>query len=123
MSAITDDVTAGRDQTVRPPTKARGPRAPGTPRQQRRPPGKRSPADRSVRDARAAAPTGGPLPLIIGRWGMRGMEDLSVEELAQLHQKLAGWIRQRAHAPERTERRPWVMHPHMAHPPDRRESP
>jgi hypothetical protein len=45
------------------------------------------------------------------RWGIRGMDDLTVEELAQLHQKLDGWIRQRAHDPERTRRRPWVMQP------------
>ena len=50
------------------------------------------------------------------RWGMRGMEDFSVEELARLHQKLDGWIRQRAHDPERPRRRPWVMQPHTAHP-------
>jgi hypothetical protein len=50
------------------------------------------------------------------RWGMRGMEDFSVEELARLQQKLDGWIRQRAHDPERTRRRPWVMKPHTAHP-------
>jgi hypothetical protein len=55
------------------------------------------------------------------RWGMRGMEDLTVEELAQLHQKLDGWIRQRTHAPERPRRRPWVMQPHTAHPTNRRE--
>lgn len=39
------------------------------------------------------------------RWGVRGMEDFTVEELAQLHQKLDGWIRQRAHDPERPRRR------------------
>jgi hypothetical protein len=50
------------------------------------------------------------------RWGIRGMEDLTVEELAQLHQKLDGGIRQRARAPERPRRRPWVMQPHTAHP-------
>jgi hypothetical protein len=52
---------------------------------------------------------------IIPRWGMRGMEDLTVEALAQLHQKLEGWIRQRAHDPERPGRRPWVMKPNTAH--------
>jgi hypothetical protein len=50
------------------------------------------------------------------RWGMRRMEDFSVEELAQLHQKLARWIGQRAHDPERPRRRPWVMQPKTAHP-------
>jgi hypothetical protein len=49
------------------------------------------------------------------------MDDFTVEELAQLHQKLDGWIRQRAHDPERSRRRPWVMKPHTAHPAHRRE--
>jgi hypothetical protein len=53
---------------------------------------------------------------IIGRWGMRGMDDFTVEELARLHQKLDGWIRQRAPQTERTRRRPWVMQPKTAHP-------
>ncbi len=56
------------------------------------------------------------------RWGLRGMDDLTAEELAQLHQKLDGWIRQRAHDPERPPRRPWVMKPKRAHPADRRET-
>jgi len=47
---------------------------------------------------------------------------LTVEELARLQQKLDGWIRQRAHDPERTRRRPWVMQPKRAHPADRRET-
>jgi hypothetical protein len=50
------------------------------------------------------------------RWGMRGMDEFTVEELARLHQKLAGWIRQRAHDPARPRRRPWVMKPHTAQP-------
>jgi hypothetical protein len=50
------------------------------------------------------------------RWGMRGMDDFTVEELARLHQKLEGWIRQRVHDPERPRRRPWVMKPNTAHP-------
>ncbi len=82
---------------------------------------KRSNDDRSVRDKRDTAPTGGRLHPSMTRWGMRGMDDLTVEELAQLHQKLDGWIRQRAHDPERPRRRPWVMTPHTAHPTDRRE--
>jgi hypothetical protein len=84
---------------------------------------KRSNVDQSVRDARDPAPTEGRRHPIMGRWGMRGMEDLTVEELARLHQKLDGWIRQRAHDPERPRRRPWVRHPHTAHSADRRESP
>jgi hypothetical protein len=51
------------------------------------------------------------------------MEDFTVEELARLQQKLDGWIRQRAHDPERAQRRPWVRHPHTAHAADRRENP
>jgi hypothetical protein len=77
---------------------------------------KRSNADLSVRDELDAAPTGGRLHSIMGRWGMRGMEDFTGEELAQLHQKLDGWIRQRAHDPARPRRRPWVRHLHTAHP-------
>lgn len=77
---------------------------------------KRSNDDLSVRDKRDTAPTGGRLHPSMTRWGMRGMEDFSVEELARLHQKLDGWIRQRAHDPERPRRRPWVMKPHTAHP-------
>ena len=42
------------------------------------------------------------------RWGMLGMSNLTVEELAQVQQKLDGWIRQWAHNPERPRRRPWV---------------
>ena len=50
------------------------------------------------------------------RWGIRGMEDFSAEELARLHQKLDGWIGQRAHDLERPRRRPWVMESNTAHP-------
>jgi hypothetical protein len=81
------------------------------PRQKRRLPLKRSNDDLSVRDARDAAPTEGRLHPSMTRWGMRGMEDLTVEELTRLHQKLDEWIRQRAHDPERLRRRPWVMKP------------
>jgi hypothetical protein len=84
---------------------------------------KRSNDDLSVRNARDAAPTGAHLHPIIGRWGMRGMEDFSAEELARLHQKLDGWIGQRAPQTERSPRRPWVMKPHTAHPTERRETP
>jgi hypothetical protein len=50
------------------------------------------------------------------RWGMRGMEDITVEALARWPQKLDGWIRQRAYDPERPRRRPWVMPSHRATP-------
>jgi hypothetical protein len=51
------------------------------------------------------------------RWGIRGIDDFTVEELARLHQKVAGWIRQRAHDPARPRRRPWlVMKPKTVHP-------
>jgi hypothetical protein len=82
---------------------------------------KRSNADLSVRDERDLAPTGGRLPPSMTRWGMRGMDDFSVEELAQLHQKLDGWIGQRAPQTEHPRRRPWVMQPKAARPADRRE--
>jgi hypothetical protein len=57
------------------------------------------------------------------RWGMRGMDAFTGEELARLQQKLDGWIRQRAHDPARPQRRPWVMQRHMAYPASRRETP
>ena len=75
---------------------------------------KRSNDDLSVRDELAAAPTGSRLPPIMGRWGMRGMDDFTVEELACLQQKLDGWIRQRAPQTKRPRRRPWVMKPKTA---------
>ncbi len=84
---------------------------------------KRSNDDRSVRDELNAAPTGEHLHPIMGRWGMRRMDDLTVEELARLHQKLHGWIRQRAHDPARPQRRPWVRHPPRGHLTDRKEIP
>jgi hypothetical protein len=52
----------------------------------------------------------------LGRWGIRGIDDFTVEELTQLQQKLARWIGQRAPQTERTRRRPWVMQPNTAHP-------
>jgi hypothetical protein len=52
----------------------------------------------------------------MARWGMHGMDDLTVEALAQLQQKLARWIGQRAPHTERTRRRLWVMPPKTAHP-------
>jgi hypothetical protein len=61
-----------------------------------------------VSDARDPGPTAGRLPPSMGRWGMRGMEDLTGEALARLHQQLDGWIRQRAHDPARPQRRPWT---------------
>ncbi len=51
----------------------------------------------------------------LARWGIRSIDDLTVEELARLHQKLAGWIRQRAPHPEPTRRWPWLaMKPRTA---------
>ena len=84
---------------------------------------KRSNVDRSVKDTRDPAPTGGRLPPSMGRRGMRSMDDFSVEELTRLHQKLDGWIRQRAHDPERPRRRPWVRQPHTTDSVNRREIP
>jgi hypothetical protein len=44
------------------------------------------------------------------RYGIRGMEDFSAEELALLEAKLAGWMHQLAPHPERTRHRaPFVM--------------
>jgi hypothetical protein len=48
-------------------------------------------------------------PEDLARWGIRGIDDFTVEELALLRQKVEGWIRQRDPHPERTRRRPWVM--------------
>jgi hypothetical protein len=79
------------------------------PRQRRRPPLKRSNADRSV-------PTGGRMHPSMACWGMRGMEDLTVEARARWPQTLDRWIGPRAPQTERTRRRPWVMQPHTAHP-------
>ena len=45
----------------------------------------------------------------LGRWGIRGIDKFTVEELTRLHQKLDGWIHQRAHDPERPRRRPWLV--------------
>jgi hypothetical protein len=82
---------------------------------------KRSNDDLSMKNELDAAPTGGRLNPNTTRWGIRGIDDFTVEELARLRQKLAGWILQRAHDPERTRRRPWVMKPKTARPVDRRE--
>jgi hypothetical protein len=44
------------------------------------------------------------------RYGIRGMEDFSAEELALLQAKVAGWIGQRAPHPVSKHRRsPFVM--------------
>lgn len=43
------------------------------------------------------------------RWGIRGMDEFTIEELARLRQKVEGWVRQRDPHSERPRRRPWVM--------------
>jgi hypothetical protein len=44
------------------------------------------------------------------RYGIRGIEDFSPEELALLQAKVAGWIRQRAPHPVGTRHRaPFIM--------------
>jgi hypothetical protein len=53
---------------------------------------------------------------IMARWGMHGMEGLTVEARARWQQTRDGWISQRARDPQRTRRRPWVMPPHTAKP-------
>jgi hypothetical protein len=109
MNATTDHGHKGHHQSVHPPTDARAPEGPMYVTPKRRTPLKRSNDDRSV-------PTGGRLTPISTRWGIRGMHDFTVEELARLHQKLDGWIGQRAHDPERPRHQPWVMQPKRAHP-------
>jgi hypothetical protein len=44
------------------------------------------------------------------RYGIRGIEDFTTEELALLQEKLSGWMRQRAPHPKSTRQRtPFVM--------------
>jgi hypothetical protein len=44
------------------------------------------------------------------RYGIRGMEDFTTEELALLQEKVAGWMRQRAPRPVSPRHRaPFVM--------------
>jgi hypothetical protein len=51
------------------------------------------------------------------RYGIRGIEDFSAEELALLEAKLAGWVRQRAPGPESARHRaPFVMKRRNAEP-------
>jgi hypothetical protein len=45
-------------------------------------------------------------PEDLARQGIRGIDDFTVEELAQLQAKVAGWIRQRAPETARQRRRP-----------------
>lgn len=53
------------------------------------------------------------------RYGIRGMEDFSAEELALLQAKLAGWMRQRTPPPGSTRHRaPFVMTRRSATPPE-----
>jgi hypothetical protein len=49
-------------------------------------------------------------PKAVTRWGFRAIDDFTAEELAQLQQKLEGWIRQRGpEAGTSRRRRPFVM--------------
>jgi hypothetical protein len=51
------------------------------------------------------------------RYGLRGIEDFSPEELAVLQAKLAGWVRQRApHSGSTRHRAPFVMKQRTAAP-------
>ena len=46
----------------------------------------------------------------LARWGVRGMGDFSVEELARLQQKVEEWVRQRGPYPlNKRHRNPFVM--------------
>ena len=56
------------------------------------------------------------MPKGLGRWEIRGLDELTVEELARLHQRVEGWMSQRAHDPKCPGRRPWVLTPNTAHP-------
>jgi hypothetical protein len=69
-----------------------------------------------------SAATEGRMAPLVTRWGMRGMEDFTAEELARLQQKLDGWIGQRTPTAARTRRRPWVMQRKAAHPAYGRET-
>jgi hypothetical protein len=42
----------------------------------------------------------------LGCWGIRGIDELTVEELAHLHQQVEGWMSQLAHEADRTRCRP-----------------
>jgi hypothetical protein len=125
MSSTSDHVHKGHDRT--PPAQPRwgSKRGSHAPLQRRRPPVKRANVDLSVKHELDTAPTRGRMqpsiaqsrtPEGLGRWGIRGMEDFTVEELAQLQQKLDGWIGQRAPPTERTRRRAWVLKSHEARP-------
>jgi hypothetical protein len=51
------------------------------------------------------------------RYGIRGIDDFTKEELALLQEKLAGWMRQAAPHPGSTRRRaPFVMKRRTAEP-------
>ncbi len=49
-------------------------------------------------------------PEDFARWGIRGMDDFSAEELALLQQKVTAWVRQRAPQPgSKRHGAPFVM--------------
>ncbi|MGH8057936.1 MAG: hypothetical protein ACREOH_11985 [Candidatus Entotheonellia bacterium] len=53
----------------------------------------------------------------LARWGIRGIEAFTEEELAVLQQKVAGWIRQRVpHTGSNRRRQPFVMKPRTPDP-------
>lgn len=55
-------------------------------------------------------------PEDLARWGIRGMDEFSTEELARLQQKVEEWIRQRGPSPlNRRHRTPFVMKRRNAH--------
>lgn len=56
-------------------------------------------------------------PEDLARWGVRGIDAFTAEELALLQQKVAGWIRQRAPHPGRNrQQRSFVIKPRTADP-------
>lgn len=56
-------------------------------------------------------------PEDLARWGIRGIEAFTPEELALLQEKVERWIRQRAPQTERARRRsPFVLKPRPSEP-------
>jgi hypothetical protein len=56
-------------------------------------------------------------PEALARWGIRGIEDWTIEVLTRLQPNVDGWSCQRAPYPERTRCRQWlVMKPKTANP-------
>jgi hypothetical protein len=48
-------------------------------------------------------------PEALARWGIRGIEDWTIEGLTRVQPNVDGWSCQRAPSPERTRRWPWLV--------------